>query len=683
MHINFMKLVLFLLILNSGLIAQKSNKKGVPENSSKGKTALVDTSGSVPDSLRAAADSLHALTVKKKNIKPVKVILTRLKTHPFYDARFRQQKARFYEDLVAFFSEMPYANAARSGDLGYAGYASFGGALPRFTQFRFDGVDWPAGLYGQSNLTALPETMNDGIYLSGYPGEAAFYSDAPQYNRPWTYAEYVNGPFDIDVLRFRFKRRFSKKISAYWSTTFTNSDGTIPTLINEPYDGQKIYGRTIYRLNNRYRIRHRFVNSSNLTTINRPFYLEEYPETRAAGSRRKESYNYNGIELAHIAIVGDSATQFVERDIWRMRINSRDQRERYSRRTLNGSIYHHKKSLGLEMERTMRGVNHALTARAHLDKFSLTSQTIDIKDWLQSRLQLSGLWQLKPGIHAQAEFEWQRRQDFKPENNASNATAAENSADTAPAVARTYSGLDAAARINYKFDPRWRLVAHLSQKYATPEHGEYANTINGMLTPNSQLAGAVLRAVGANARYQKEKVSAFLGLTRHHVAHPFVLNRIDTLHFFANASGNSNYFSMSSGFKWNPFTRFHITMKYEALFPEQQTDYMFWYLPDASGFAEMAWSKKMFRDDLDVDMVVRATLQGEKFVPTYVEGKGLSTGTLLESELFIDGEIRLHYHDAIIFFRFDNILNQQGWWLPDKTMRGRIYRYGVKWTFLN
>lgn len=567
-----------------------------------------------------------------------------------------------YEDVAELFQNLPGARVTRSADLGLFAQMGFFGAPPRFTEVQFDNIPWPKGFYGQSNLTAIPETFADELSISPQHLQLNFSSQPPLDSKPWTYLEYVKGPFDIDVFRVRFRRAFSERIRAYLGLTFSNSDGQQITLNGAqrggPYDAKKFFFRTEYLLNQDYRIRHRLINTDNDAVVATPFFFEELPDIIGTNARYKDTRIMNSLELAKTAQISDSAKNIGgEIDAWRFRIYNWVDREEYRDNSQGRFIQQKDNIFGGSLNSQLLKNNFSLSTFASAERSKITSPTIDLSTKKRFVAQTHAQARLDPHFYLDGEIRWLYHDDF----------------------GANLSGL---GQITFSPGNAWHFYGKFERKISLPGPGEYANTLPSVLAPNQNLAVMELHKIESGLKWTHPKFRFFALFNRIKPRNSLVLNLSDTLLVFGNLVQTDPYFAYSMSGTWLPFRGFELVMNTDGAVENLPDNYTFWYIPKNNLTFDIKYSRSLFQNDLRVALMLRARYFGQRIVPEY-QPRQLPITTLLPGGQFFDTELKLYYKDAIIFFRFENIFREKLDWRPQQPMRTRTFRYGINWRFWN
>ncbi len=556
-----------------------------------------------------------------------------------------------FEDSAELLAFLPGQVVFRGGDLGLPVELSSLGSPARFTRVRIDGLDWPVGFYGQTDLNPLPETAADEVRLDTASDALGLHSRWPDMRRMLVVSEYVRGPYGGDALRLRFSRKFSPKLDAYWGGTLAENDGQDEVPGSGSYTGDRIYGRTRYFLRPGLILRYRFLKSRNETTATAPW---SFDEMRMDGSfLRKESRWLHSVELAGAALT-DSSAYDNPRDRWTLRLYSWDIRE------------------------------------------EARDREIDV--WIRNRMLRSGVIGFKrfylPGFSASlhARSEWQ--QIFSPTID-TGGDLFENEI-TGEITTRDYAGysgfLSGTVKIHSRFGtlPEARfglarefgegitLYAAAARDVRLPQPGEYANAIPGIMARSDSLSEMqrIFSEIGAKAELANLRLA--MRLRSGQYRDEFALTLSDTLLQLKNAADRTNFttasFYLEAGSSWGGYA----VLQMEGRIRPNSEDYLYWYQPNYAGRAELAWNGMVFGGDLGVDILLRSRLVGERRAPLLEKGR-LPETVSYQPLIYFDSELRLYFRDAMLFVNVQNIFNNGGEWRPGYPVRPLTIRTGVHW----
>ncbi len=564
----------------------------------------------------------------------------------------------FYEDFAELFDNLPFTRTGRTGDVGYPVFLSLMGMPPRFLRLTVDGLVWPPGFYGQTNLTAIPQTVADAVAIHPVGGRLAFWSRPAFTRTTWTYLEYVDGPFGSDAVRLRFRRPLRKTLQTYWSAVFSNADGqpiaTPNTKLQTKYEGFRIYGLLEKRLrpNSPFYLRYRFLKSVGEVTTAVPLFPEQFPYL--INGKYKESHLAHFLELRRASPPpgsGDSAETPAD---WKIRVYFWEQREEYRDDTRGLLIQHRRARWALEGQKRWATARYraGLTARAEYQTIRRT--TIDAPVIADFQLQADAAWIPTERFHANARFLWQNRTSYTNQ-------------------------------IHGQAGWSWRLSSWLiwaagaDWRVAVPEPGEYANTVPGVLLSNPRLQPMQMAALRSGFRLQKQKWRGAVYVAHYLIRRAFRLQPVEDLFQITNAGGRTAYPAVEGFFWWRPFRALVLKGWYSGRIQNPDAPFLFAPVPRQMLRAEMETSRDFFQHDLLVDFLLRISFYGDR--PVLEQYDNPSLYTRLPGFWKIDGILKLHFKDAIIFLNYENITNQRADWRLYQPIRGRTFRLGVNWIF--
>ncbi|MFQ5631047.1 MAG: ECF transporter S component, partial [bacterium] len=448
-----------------------------------------------------------------------------------------------HEDTAELFQNLPGTRVVRSADLGLFAQMGVFGAPPRFTDVQFDDIPWPKGFYGQTNLTAIPEIFADDVLIAPHHTRINFSSSPPQDPKPWTYLEYVTGPFGVDVLRVRFKRSFSKHVQPYLALTFANSDGQLlqqdSAVRGGPYDAMKVYIRTDYLLSQNYRIRHRLINSNNDAVATTPFFFEELPEIIDNNARYEETRVMNSLELAKTAQIADSVTANLgEIDIWRFRLYNWVNREEYRDNAQARFIQHKNSIIGGSFNWRLIARKFSLHTYASAERHNISSPTIQINAINKFDLQTHSQLKIASQWLIDIELLTSYHDDFKT----------------------NFAGL---AQIAFDIRDGWHVYGKMERKLSLPGAGEYANDLPDILASNNNLSVAKLDKIEGGVQVKKLKYKLIAAINRNAPQNTLALNISDSLFIFSSSSDVNSYFAYTLAGLWFPFSGLQIDFKFD------------------------------------------------------------------------------------------------------------------------
>ncbi len=609
------------------------------------------------------ADSSHTTSTDSATVASERVSSTALSlslTPPFSRVvSFAEQNRYFFEEFAELFESWPGGQKIKLGDVGYPTYLALAGLPSRLTRLDFDHISWPEGIYGQINLTVLPETFADWIGLDPLHARLQFYSDARPVNTTWTYFEYVDGPFGSDALRVRFRRPLSQRLRTSWSATFANAEPYLPTTIGTEADfnAQKYYGRFEYDLSKKrgWLLQHRFIKTVTERGAVGPVVFEEWPITLQA--RQKEYRLSHQIDLVKR---GPQTDRLLERPVasWRLGLFFWDVRQEF-RDDGRSSLYQHRRHFwGVRAQARLGKKAWQARIDARWQTIDFDSSSIRENRQQDGRLRLTGRWLLHDHWRLQGQLEAMYRTRFGAATNA---------------------GVELVLQLR----PSLASVLALQRRTIFPEVGEYANYIPGVLAANFDLQPLRFSGFQWRVRGSMKTLEFQTALSYYSISQAFTLAWADSLFRMRNASTAVRYPAAEVFLSWRVLRRANLRLWLVRQFHDMIDSYLYWYLPQSFMRTEAEARFVLFGGDLPGAGVLRASYYGPRVVPQ----PEISTAAVQTHRIGgfwqVDAALRLHFRDAIIFLNLDNVLDQQANWRDRQPIRGRTFRLGINWLLLD
>lgn len=583
---------------------------------------------------------------------------------PHYPAAFtlgrRNIQELFFEDTAELLLPIPGFRVIRSGDLGQFIQAGYRGAPAQFTRFSFDGIDWPRGMYGQTNLTGIPEIVIDSLVLSPTSAIVEAFSAPPRSNRAWTWVDYIKGPFDIDVLRARYAGTLSQRLKIYWGLDFANSNGqsfTIAdtasgTVTGGPFDGVRGYARSEYHFNPELRLTHRWLLSRNDAVAQLPLFPEQQPAiARPTQKNYKDSRLLNSFELTRSVAVSDSARPAATFDLWRLRGYHWKNLEEFRNPSL---LQHRRWHTGIAGFWRLPATGRALLVQGRIERQVLSSPTIDVEPQIEIEAGVAGQLRLPRRWIVDGQIGVLARGDFGV----------------------TPIGI---AALSSTFSPALTIYGRLSHQARFPEPGEYANDIPGFLAPSADLDIPTLQQAEGGVRWQSDDLELTGSLRVSQLNKSLELVAGEAQPQVVNAGKAFRYPSATLAGNWRFLTYFETGWNVDAALAKLPQTAAFWYLPEMTGLVEVRYRNAFFNRELKLLAMLRGRYLGPRHGPASWSAGELPELQRLDAVPLLDFELRLYFREAIFFFRFDNILRERGEWRPQQPVRPYAFRYGLTW----
>ncbi len=562
-----------------------------------------------------------------------------------------------YEDGAELLSQFPFLQIWRDGDSGLFSHLGINSAPPRFTEFFIDDLPVPAGIWGQSDLTFLPETTLENVVINPWEASIAFEINKTIGRRPQTLFEFVLGPYGSDAVRLRFKRRLTKNWRINWGATFANSEGQWYTPDYGPFEANRVHGLVVRNLRPDLEIRYRFLQSVNKATQSQPFFLDEYPQI--IDSKRDQRRFMNSLEIARLVRPADSSKQDITFDKWRIRLFNWHLQEQYS----DGGVGFGPTRF-IKPQSNYRGMSAFF--RQQWRGLNLKYQALVENDQLDNKY-FPGL-----GNYQRANFSlsmrWKRRD--KIELSSSAGLKYHSDFSIRPVLSTS---------LKYHLNTENSLQVAATTKPQFPQPGEYSHTNDSILAANSNLREMQFAQIGAGYMLQKDAVQFFLTAGQAIIRNPFLPGLQDSLFRFENSEANIRYPFVSLAVEMQVFSKFKLKILGNARFSTPDSSYLFAEMPAVAGQAELAYSRMFFQGDLLAQVLVRGRFWLDRYhFYNYQRGRLPDVWQGNDSAM-LDVEVRGFFRDAMIFMKFENVMGADDFWRPNVPMRWRTMKWGVSW----
>lgn len=562
----------------------------------------------------------------------------------------------YYEDFAELVSGWPGVRISRSGDVGQLTQAGLHGLPPRFTRLFLDGLPWPQDIYGQTNLTLVPETAADQAIVSA--DGIALYSLPIRTQVMRTLVQYANGPQGSDATRVRVRRALSGKMAMYLSGAFANADGQVDAITNlelsEPYEGIRLDNRFEYKLQNNLYLHYRLLTADNETGVSAPLFFEDQPLVGRTVLTEKRVLH--ALELRRYIGRLAMAPAPAAPARWHLRLYHWDMRQAFDDRTLSRSRAHAMKYFGAAVHWQKIHKRYALAVGGRFEHEKFSSRTLQIGSQNVAETVAHLRWNPAGGLIIAWSGDLGFRQRFDP-----------------GAGMRLHGELQVVRGI--------RLRAGIDSRAVFPEPGEFANLLPGILAANPQLQTFRQSSAEIGVRWQRGK---FRG---HFHAHAFVLQDFprlavaDTVVHFVNSQESETGEALQIAVHWQALQNIRVRLVSDLGLRRRNELYLWWHHPRQTGRVELSWSHRFFQRDLQVDVLLRGRYIGERTVLSAWQTKGLPPLERAPHSLRMDAMLRIHFKDALVFISFDNIFNREDDWRPQQPMRPFLVRWGIYWLF--
>jgi len=613
-----------------------------------------------PDSLAAMiADSIASDSMQARAQKPV--------------FNFQMPQAAFvispagraeylFQDLSQLLSYGMPVIPLMTGEVGWPRYISTGELPSRAIATMVDSVWWIPGVYGNVDLTNLPEPSNTFGALRNTPqlflpshGLASSFAlshDTLNFAQPLSEAEYAKGPYGADAVRVNFSRAFSRRIAGLLHATFSNSEGQFEDF---PYDGHKAMGRFDYRLNQSWRVRYRHFNSRNQAGIAVPFFLEEQPELTNASHKEERLYHAVELTRAHAFTLRAFAWQVKEE------LNDAARQIRHRLRDRGGEG-----SWQLQRER------FALSAHARLGSEAVRSTSIFSRARFYQELAANMALRFHETVWLQGAGQFRHKQNWP-------------------------NGYSFALAGFYQPEKEKLFWAKAGLYQIPPALAERDNTLR-YLARNEKLQAAQLQhaQLGARLRFSNAAVQFALGNAMWERGFLFVTDTaVTTISEFEdsvqvaitpklfNQQKTKSALGAQMSLRWQLWPNLLASMHGVSTFRQPTKQFWFWYQPESHVRASLETRVLLFEKTLEVLPRFSANYLGERVSPIFTASSASPSFKTLKAVATFDFHLRLLYGNGALFFSWENLLDERFDLREGVPHPGRIFRWGFWWKFLN
>ncbi|MCA9733469.1 Plug domain-containing protein [candidate division KSB1 bacterium] len=603
------------------------------------------------ETVKTATDS----TALKKRAKPVFWQKMQNWENPSVERiTWDQVNHLIYDDTGEFLSQLPYLRMWRDGDVGLFSGISINSAPSRLTQISIDGMPIPAGIWGQTDLTYIPETTLDNIELNPFAARLSVHTQQRETSKPFTLFDYVMGPYGSDTVRLRFQRQITAKWHINWGATFANSDGQWYTPYYGPFDANRVHGIIDYRLRPTLKIRYRFLQSDDEAIQSYPYFLDEYPQI--LNSKRDQRRFLNSLEIARLVQNADSTQKMKVFDKWKFRLYHWKLQEQYSSAFVSGRYTKPQpKYSGMSGFYLQNFDEIGLKYSYRLENRQLENAAFPgIKNWQEFDSQVKATHRFRRRLGGQHEFGIAYHSDFNTQF-------------------RWQSTL------KYQLSQTSTLSLDLSSLPYFPQPGEYAHEIETVLKPNAGLKAMRYSQIGVRFDYAKDDLHFKLTAGQAVLSQAIELTLQDSLFQFMNRDETYAFPTFSMDTAVPLVLNFRLRFIGSARFAPLEESSLFAEMPSMNASAELSYARKFFEGDLLAHALLRArywhdryhfyNFQQGEFLGIWQGGKGS----------MLDAEVRAFFRDAMIFMKFENITGIEDYWRPYVLMRSMTMKWGVSW----
>lgn len=573
-----------------------------------------------------------------------------------------QREEYLFQDLTQLLAyELPVLPLV-TGEVGWPRYLASAELPARVIATSVDSVWWIPGVYGNVDLTSLPEASYMTSTLSSTPdwltsshgaaGNFSMASDSINFSQPLSSAEYSKGPYGADAVRVNFSRAFSKRITGALHATFSNNDGQFVDL---PYDGHKVVSKFDYRLGQRARMRYRHFNTRNEAGIGVPFFLEEQPELTNA--RHKEERLYHGLEWerTHAFTLRLFSWQIKEELFDAARL-----------------VRHRLRDWGGELIWQRQRERSALSAQARLGKEEIHSTSI----LACARFYQDAALQAALRVHERVWLQSAGQMRFKK--------------DWPTGYSATLAGL-------YQPQERKQLWAKLGIYQIPPALAERDNALPALARNESLKAVRLTHAqLGGRLRFANVAAQFALGnaMWQHSLNYSTTLDTIALPEFgdsvqvvsesrLQNFNDARQRLGAQMNMQWRPLPQWLASMHGAFTQPAAAKSFWFWHQPESYVRATLATRVLLFEKTIEVMPRLAVNYLGERRAPIFSATTLAPSFRSLPGVATFDFQLRILYGEGALFFSWENLLDERFDLRPGVPHPGRIFRWGFWWKFLN
>lgn len=567
-----------------------------------------------------------------------------------------------FQDLPQLLSYALPVIPLATGEVGWPRYLSTGELPNRTIAVMVDSVWWIPGVYGNVDLTGLPEPSNTigalhdtpPLFLPSHGAASTFAlsSDTLSFTQPLSEAEYSKGPFGADAVRVNFSRAFSRRIGGVLHATFSNADGQFEDF---SYEGHKAMGRFDYHLNAQWQLRYRHFNSRNEAGMAVPFFLEEQPQLTNA--KHKEERLYHALELAR-------AHAFTLRAFaWQVKEELNDAAH---------PVRHRLRDYGGEGNWQWQRERFALSAHARLGSEEVRSTSIDSRSRFYQELVAHTALRFHEKVWLQGAGQFRHKQNWP-------------------------DGYSLALAGFYQPQKERLLWAKAGLYQIPPALAERDNALP-YLSRNEKLRAVRLQhaQIGARLHASNAAVQFALGSAMWERGFLFTTDTtFTTIPEFEdsvraaiasklfNQQKMKNALGAQMNLKWRPWPNLLARMHAALGFRQPVKQFWFWYQPESYVRASLETRVLLFEKTLEVLPRFSANYLGERVSPVFTNASLAPSFRTLQAATTFDFQLRLLYGDGALFFSWENLLNEKFELRTGVPHPGRIFRWGFWWKFFN
>lgn len=560
-----------------------------------------------------------------------------------------------FEDLFQLgMSTLPLL-PVRAGEIGQPRYFAAGALPARALTHIVDGVLWPPGVYGTTDLSGLPDAAVDALsqmpllpakfsdYHSG--NGLNFTTDSLHFNTPFSRAEYVKGPYGAEATRVRFGRAFSQRLTGFINFTVSNADGfenQNQEFVRVPYDGFKVGAKLDYRINAAWHARYRYFLSRHEAGIAAPFFPEEWQT--GGGGRHKETRSFHTLDLARQQAF--SARLF----LWRIGEELNDPAAK---------IRHDLRDVGVEAKWQWQRQNFTGAVATRAGRETLASPTLDYDARFYQNANAHVAARLSDHVWLNAAADIHHKSDWPV------------------GYALAVTGI-------FKVNHSLHVWLGFEQRQIPPAIGERNNTLSYFFR-NTSLQAVNLQHAQSGLAWQSKtaEMQLVFGGAWWHDGFYLQPNPSDTTASLQNSAEAITTPALQFRGSVRPFKRVKAGLIWAHTIREVPQQFWFWHQPRFYGRIHLETSWQWFGRSLEVSPRVAMRLLGERASPDFAALPESITFTHLPAASLLDIQLRLRYGDGALFLAWENLLNKDLQWRAGVHDLGRVFRWGFWWTFLN
>jgi hypothetical protein len=536
-----------------------------------------------------------------------------------------------------------------TGEVGLPRYLATGDLPARATQIAVDDVLWIPGVYGNVDLTGLPdanvEQAGEGgasfgdTPLVALPASINIASDSLNYGVPFSRIEYAKGPFGADAVRIRFGRALSQRFTTYLNGAVSNSEGQF---VDRPYDGHKVSAQFDYRINSSRTLRYRHLNSRNEAGVGVPFFPEEWPGiTRAF---HKEERVYHALEALFANRL--SLRGFV----WQVKEELNDPARRNR---------HRLRDAGTEIQWLKQTHNWALKLQFRLGLEQIKSWSIRERGRFYEQLLVSSGFRLTPKMWLQVAGYVAYKKDWP-----------------------YGSALEAKWIVTPTPSLTWWLGGGIRKM--PPALGERENALP-YLSFNEELQAVDLWRGETGINWQRPRFGLNFRLSGSVWQNGLVF-RADSLKrsgFLDNSSRSKFILASQLSLHWELVPQVHLYVISAQTINNLPQHFWFWHQPEGHANVYVETRQSLLDGDLEILPRIAGRFVGQRYSPGFATNELRLLKNELPAAALLDLQIRLRHGDGALLFSWENVLNRQFEWRDGVPAVGRFLRWGFWWNFLN